>query len=200
MKEHIREFQDMDFGKVTIICPIFNSYPYIIHSLQAQTYKNWELILVHDGPNETGLANVKFDPRVKYSATKERSGNWGHKIRAEQIQKLPDSGFVLITNPDNYHVPIYLEKMLQGFVNDSIRATYCSHMVHSYVDWKTIDCRIQRGYLDCAGVVMRNETAKAVGWNDTESHSADWEFFNDVVKRYGLSVFNKVEGCLLVHN
>jgi len=203
MKEHIREFQDVDYGKVTIICPIFNSYPYIIHSLQAQTYKNWELILVHDGKTETNIRAVLDsikDKRIMFSETKERSGNWGHKIRAEQIQKLPDSGFVLITNPDNYHVPIYLEKMLQGFVNDSIRATYCAQMVHSYVDWKIIECRIARGYLDCAGVVMRNETAKAVGWNDTESHSADWEFFNDVVKKYGLSVFNKVEGCLLIHN
>jgi hypothetical protein len=90
--------------------------------------------------------------------------------------------------------------MLQGFENDSIRATYCAQMVHSYVDWKILECSIKRGFLDCAGVVMRNETAKAVGWNDTESHSADWEFFNDVVKGYGLSVFNKVEGCLLTHN
>jgi hypothetical protein len=203
MKEHIREFQDVDYGKVTIICPIFNSYPYIIHSLQAQTYKNWELILVHDGPNETAIKALLqnfADNRIKYFETKERSGNWGHKIRSEQIQKLPDSGFVLITNPDNYHVPIYLEKMLNGFINDSIRATYCSQMVHSYTDWKVIDCKLQRGYLDCAGVVMKCTTAKEVGWNDTESHSADWEFFNDVVKKYGNSVFNMVEGCLLVHN
>ena len=140
----------MDYGKVTIICPIFNSYPYIIHSLQAQTYKNWELILVHDGPgNLRGDLKLIGESRVTYLETKERSGNWGHKIRSEQIQNLPDSGFVLITNPDNYHVPIYLEKMLQGFVNDSIRATYCSQMVHSYVDWKILECSISRLTLKC---------------------------------------------------
>jgi hypothetical protein len=203
MKEHLREFRDIDFGKVTVICPIFNTYPHIIHSLIAQTYKNWELILVHDGANETNLKSIIAsinDPRIKYSETKSRSGNWGHKIRSEEIQKLPNNGYVLITNPDNYHVPGYFEKMLAGFTSENVKATYCSKMVHSYVEWKTIDCYLKRGYLDCAGVVIRNEVAKRVGWNDIESHSADWFFFNDIGKMYGFSSFARVEGCLLVHN
>jgi len=203
MKEHLREFRDMNLGKVTVISPIFNSYPYIIHSMQAQTYKNWELILVHDGKNETNLdQQIKKigDERVKFFETKQRMGNWGHNIRSKEITKLPNDGFVVITNPDNYHVPSYLEKMLLGFSNDNIKATYCSKMVHSYVDWNTIDCRLERGFLDCAGVMIRCDVAKKVGWNDVESHSADWLFFNDIAKAYGHSSFNKVEGCLLIHN
>lgn len=201
MKEHEREFSDIDLGKVTVICPIFNSYPYIIQSLQAQTYKNWELILVHDGPNDTGLKDIDFkDKRIKYSERPNRSGNWGHKIRSEEIAKLSGNGFVLITNPDNYHVPTYLEKMLQGFVSETVKATYCAQMVHSYTDWKIIPCRLQRGYLDCAGVMLRSEAAKSVGWNDLESHSADWTFFADVIKRFGIGAFRRVEGCLLIHN
>lgn len=198
-KEHDRIFSDIDFGKVTVICPIFNSYPHIISSLIGQTYKNWELRLIHDGANSTGLKELVRlfnDPRITYSETEERSGNWGHEIRSNEIQKLDDEGFVLITNPDNYHVPVYLEKMVKtGNV-----AAYCSQMVHSYVDWKIIECKLQRGYLDCAGVVMRSKEAKSVGWNDKTTHSADWSFFADVIKKYGVKSFTKVEGCLLVHN
>ena len=199
-KEHEREFKDLDLGLVTIICPIFNSYPYIIHALQAQSYKNWELILVHDGPSNI-LSHIQQidEPRVKYSETKERSGNWGHKIRSEQIQQAKGN-FVVITNPDNYHTPTYLEKMLSGFNSPRIKATYCAQMVHSYIDWKVIDCKLQRGYLDCGGVMLRTDSAKAVGWNDLETHSADWSFFADVIKRFGVGSFAKVEGCLLVHN
>jgi hypothetical protein len=169
----------------------------------AQTYKNWELILVHDGKNETNLNEIIQgigEPRVKYSETLNRSANWGHKIRSEEIQKLPNNGYVLITNADNYHVPTYLEKMIEGFSSDRVKATYCSKMVHSYIGWGVIDCRLQRGYIDCAGVLIRNDVAKRVGWKDIESHSADWFFFNDIAKMYGESSFKKVEGCLLIHN
>ena len=202
MQEHTREFMDIDSGLVTVICPIFDSYPYIIHSLQAQTYKNWELILVHDGKNSTGLKTIVEkigEKRVKYSERKERVGNWGHKIRSEEIQKLT-KGYVMVTNPDNYHVPTYLEKMLKGFSHENIKATYCSQMVHSYTEWKIIECRLQLGFLDCGGVVMKSEVAKEVGWNDVENHSSDWTFFEDVIKKHGHNSFAKVEGCLLIHN
>lgn len=201
-KEHEREFKDMDLGLVTIICPIFNTYPYIIHSLQAQTYKNWELILVHDGKTETNTKAVIQsinDRRITFFETKERSGNWGHKIRSEQIQKAKGD-FVVITNPDNYHTPTYLEKMLSGFHSHRIKATYCAQMVHSYIDWKVINCKLERGYLDCGGVMLRTEMAKQVGWNDLESHSADWSFFADVINAHGFGAFAKVDGCLLIHN
>jgi hypothetical protein len=203
MAEHLKEFKEPSSDKVTVICPIYNSYPFIISSMIAQTHQNWELLLVHDGPNENGLSKIVKsigDNRIKYSETDKRSGNWGHKIRSEEIQKLPTNGFVLITNADNYHVPAYMEKMLSGFTSDYIKATYCSKMVHSYIQWGTIDCQLKRGYIDCAGVLIRNEVAKRVGWNDIESHSADWFFFNEIARKYGQSSFNRVEGCLLIHN
>jgi len=203
MKEHLKEFKEPNSDKVTVICPIYNSYPFIISSMLAQTHQNWELILVHDGKNETGLDKIIKsigDQRIKYSQTDKRSGNWGHKIRSEEIQKLTGNGFVLITNADNYHVPAYFEKMLEGFTSDNVKATYCSKMVHSYIQWGVIDCQLKRGYIDCAGVLIRNEVAKRVGWKDIESHSADWFFFNDIARMYGASSFNRVEGCLLIHN
>jgi hypothetical protein len=203
MNEHLQEFKDVANDKVTVICPIYNSYPSIISSMISQTHQNWELLLIHDGKNETNLKEIIQgigDSRVKYSETSNRSANWGHKIRSEEIQKLPYNGYVLITNADNYHVPTYLEKMLTGFTSDRIKATFCSKMVHSYIGWGVIDCRLQRGYIDCAGVLIRNEVAKRVGWNDITSHSADWFFFNDIAKMYGESAFKKVEGCLLIHN
>ncbi len=205
MKEHEAVFKTEtkieSNPKVTFICPIYNNYPQIISSLICQTYQNWELLLIHDGKNETGLNKlIPKDKRIKYSETKERIGNWGHKIRSEQIKNLTDSDYVVVTNPDNYHAPVYIEYMLKGFEKQGTIATYCSHMVHSYKAWQIIECRMMRGFVDCAGVMIKTDVAKQVGWNDVESHSADWFFFNDIIKKYGIHNFNRVLGCLLIHN
>lgn len=188
---------------VTIICPIYNNYPEIIGSMLNQTHKNWTLRLVHDGPNSTGVADfVKMvnDPRIEYLETHKHQGKWGHYIRAAELQLLSNTDFVVITNADNNHVPIFLERMLLGFALPNTIATYCSDMVHSYKAWQVIPCSLNRGFIDCAGVMVRAEAAKEVGWRDIEGHSSDWTYFEDLIKRHGREKFRKVIGCLLIHN
>lgn len=187
---------------VTFICPAYNAYPFIIHSLQQQTYTNWKLYLIHDGPNETGLKEIIEridDARVHYEETPTRSENWGHSIRSEWLQKV-EGDYVVITNQDNYHVPVFIEYMLKGFNQPNTIATYCSEMIHSYKAWQIIPCSMRRGYVDCAGVMMRLDKVKAVGWNDVTSHSADWFFFDALLRKYGINSFIKIKGCLLSHN
>lgn len=189
---------------VTFICPAYNNYPQIISSLLNQSYKNWNLLLVHDGPDEFGFGkvveNYKDDPRIKYWATKERSGNWGHSLRQSLINHEAVGEFIVITNADNYHAPSYIEYMLRGFERGRTVATYCSHMVHNYKAWQVIPCRLERGYVDCAGVMVRTAAAREVGWRNLTDHSADWLFFRDLITAYGANRFIRVEGCLLIHN
>lgn len=187
--------------KVTVICPIYNSFPEVISSMICQTYKNWELLLIHDGPNETGLeilVNTINDDRIKYIETPVRVGNWGHSYRSEYIQKA-EGDYIVITNADNQLIPVYLEYMLKGF-GDGVIATYCEAMVHSYKAWGVIPCSLKRGYIDCAGVMVKASAAKQVGWNNTVEHSADWLYFQDLINKFGAKAFVKIKGCLLVHN
>lgn len=88
--------------------------------------------------------------------------------------------------------------MLKGF-GDGVIATYCESMVHSYKAWGVIPCSLKRGYIDCAGVMIKANAAKQVGWRSLE-HSADWTFFEDLIKKFGVNAFVKIKGCLLVHN
>jgi hypothetical protein len=190
--------------KIAFICPVYNSYPQIISSLITQTHANWELLLIHDGPNSTGIKQLITDARIKYIETAERRGKWGHYIRQwalENIDKLsPNCDYVVITNADNYHVSVYCEYLLRGLQNNpNAVAAYCSEMVHSYKAWQVIQCSLRLGFIDCAGVMVRKEIAKQVGWRDTESHSSDWTYFNDIIQKYG-SKWTKVPGCLLIHN
>lgn len=188
----------------TFICPIYKEFPAIISCLIMQTNKNWKLWVIHNGPPEDSFVEAYItlvnDDRISYYETKEHTGNWGHAIRAEYLQKVT-SKYVVITNPDNYYVPPFIEKCLNIFtLKGTTIAVYSAQMVHNYTDWKVLQCRLERGFLDCGGVVLKTEHAKAVGWNNITDHSADWFFFEDIVKAYGINRFIPVAGCLYIHN
>lgn len=195
--------------KVLFISLIYNSYPYVISSLQMQTHKNWELLLIHDGKNETGLSKEieKInDNRIIYVETKERKGNWGHFWRNWALEQVKlgiygkDCDYVVITNADNQHVPGYTEFLLKGFTDSAIVATFCNQMIHNYINWEIIPCKMERGYIDSACVMVKKDVATNIGWKDVISHSSDWTYFSDIIRIYGINSFKKVSGCLLVHN
>jgi len=210
-KEHFSEFpkREQRPNKITFICPIFNTFPEIISSLICQTHLNWELLLIHDTKNLTNLNKLLrtiSDERITYIETAERVGLWGHSIRKWAIEQIRDNKlavgteFIVITNPDNHHVPVYCEKFLDELLKkpESV-AAYCSQMVHNYVNYSVLNCELKRGYLDAAGVMVRKDVACDVGWFSTD-HSADWFYFEAIVKKYGKDKFIKVNGCLLIHN
>ncbi len=193
--------------KVTFICTIFNTYPQIISSLILQTHQNWELILIHDGPSENGMKSyIPQDERIKYIETGERLGNYGHPWRQWALNeisegRLSDPGYIVVGNADNYLVPVFTEYLLKGFQKSHTAvATYCDAMVHSYKAWQVIPCRLERGYVDCSGVMIKKEVACEVGWRDVEGHSADWTFFSDIATKHSWKNFLPVRGCLLIHN
>lgn len=205
-KEHYNLFPrpSQSNAKIAFICPVYNSFPEIISSLINQTHRNWVLHLIHDGENSTGLRKLIEhinDPRILYTETEYRAQNWGHLWRQKWLQKLKgsDVDYICVTNADNFHSPNYCEQMLKGFTNGQV-ATYCAQMSHSYINWRIIDCKLQQGYVDSAGVLVRADVATSIGWPDVEAHSADWLYFKAIIDRHGAEKFAKVEGMLLVHN
>src|SRR5687768_14753831 len=123
-------------NKITIICPVYNTFPEIIGAVINQTHTNWTLLLIHDGPNSTNLqalVNLVNDKRIIYIETPERKNQWGHPIRKWALENIdalsPDTDYIVVTNPDNHIVPHYLEYLLKGFTEEVI-ATYCSQFVH----------------------------------------------------------------------
>lgn len=202
-------------SKVTIIATIYNSYPQIISALLCQTHTNWNLLLIHDGKNETGLRKIvedTNDSRIIYIETEERKNVWGHNLRQWALQEMADgkiqqdSEYVVITNADNWYSPIFLEEMLKGFVRPGIRVTYCSAFIHSYLSpqpngnhrYGPINSRLELGYIDCGSVMIRKEAACYIGWNSMEIYS-DWEFIRDILHKYGERSFRMVLGTLFVH-
>lgn len=208
--EFDREFSGKVQGdKIVVLCLIYNSYPQIISSLICQTHQNWELILIHDGKNETGLKKIvddTGDKRITLIETEKRMNNYGHHWRQWGLNelkegRLSDADYVIISNSDNYYTPIAFEYLLKGIkTSPNYVAAFSAKMVHSYRAWDTQDCRIERGWIDCGSVLIKRDIACDVGWRDTESHSADWFFFQDIINKYGKHTWAKVAGTLFIHN
>ncbi len=69
--------------QVSIVVPVYHAADYIVHTLdmvRAQTYENWEVILVEDGPGDgsaeviEGYLRVHDDPRIRLLRQKENAG------------------------------------------------------------------------------------------------------------------------------
>lgn len=203
--EHEQVFGSKEYSnKIVFICPIYDKYPQIISSLICQSENNWELMLIDDNdqPNNTKQIVEQYnDPRIKY-IKKDRVGNWGHPLRKWALEELTDSSceYICVSNPDNYYTPNFIKEVREAFKKSHTAvAVYPDKMVHSYKNWDIIPCKLERGYLDCGGVVIKKEVACSVGWNSFE-HSADWEFFNDIAHSYSWKNFIPIKGCFFIHN
>ncbi len=105
-------------GLISIICPSKNSGQYItamIESIQRQTYKNWELIIVDAQSNDGTLEVLKKYPEVKLHVKKELpyipSLEFGFKhARGEYIMQCSAS--------DGYLNPNWFQSCVNDLNND----------------------------------------------------------------------------------
>ena len=207
-------------SKVVVIATAYETRPVLVESMLAQTFHNWELYLVHDGPAPNGFPRYD-DTRVHFIEEPGPRKHYGHPIREQYLEKVKsgkiEGAYVVVTNHDNYHAPFFLEKLTRALDdNPDAPGAYCSAMVHNYAGfpgqvpapgkqnvedgYNIIQVKPERGYMDCACAMIRAPLAGAVGWPDY-SHSSDWTYLNSVAqKNGGWARFKVVPGVLLVHN
>jgi len=106
---------------VSIIVPCYNQAEYLAEALDsvlAQTYSEWECIIVNDGSpdntHEIAQQYCEIDNRFKY-LYKENGGlssarNAGIKISAGEFIQLLDSDDIIECDKINYQVNMFLEK------------------------------------------------------------------------------------------
>jgi len=190
--------------KVLFVAPIYRYYPILVHALQLQTHEDWELLLIHDGPDDTELAGLIQridDPRIRFHQTAERHNDWGHSLRAlalKWIEQEPiDGDYVVITNADNYYVPGFIEATLPHFGPETVAV--CCGMAHDQRDWIAGPPELHFGRIDCGSAMVTREAALTVGWTSRQ-YAADWEFFQALLARYGKSRIELLPNTLFVHN
>jgi hypothetical protein len=140
----------------------------LIDCFLVQTNPNWELNIIYDGKAPQSILDIVAlysDPRVKFFESDERNQCYGHpnrKMMLENMQGNPGD-FVLMTNDDNYYVPVFVEYMLIA-CKPNIGFVYCD-TVHSHFRYDTHKPKIKENHIDMGCFIVRFDVAKRVGFN-----------------------------------
>jgi len=118
----------MEKSLVSIITPCFNSEKFIsetIHSVQNQTYQNWEMIVVDDcSTDQTATIIeqfVKNDARIRFFQLEKNSGAG---IAREMALSQAKGDYISFLDADDLWKPLKLEKQLQFLKDNKIHFTF----------------------------------------------------------------------------
>jgi glycosyltransferase involved in cell wall biosynthesis len=108
----------------SIIIPLYNKVAYIekaIHSVFAQTYKEFELIVIDDGSTDDSLKNLRFTiynlqlPEEKIRVIEQE--NQGVSTARNNGVKLAKYDYIAFLDADDWWEPTYLEEM-KGLIEE----------------------------------------------------------------------------------
>lgn len=193
--------------KVKVLCVAYNrpiELMQICSCFLVQTNPNWELTIMYDGiiPKQIqDIMNLFGDPRIYFTHSEKRNERWGHPNRKIMLQSTDGSSedYILLTNEDNYYVPIFVDAMLRN-AKENVGIVMCD-TVHSYSSYTPHISELRECGIDMGAFVVRGDIAKAVGFKH-EHFSADGRYAEECgeyCRKNGLEILH-VNHLLFVHN
>jgi len=176
----------------------------LIDSFIVQTREDWKLTIIHDykASNEVHKTiGLYDDPRIVYKESLKRLGAFGHPNRKQFLieSKGAKDELVLLTNDDNYYVPVFIEKILD-VCKSNTGMVYCD-TVHSHFDYNVLKTIIRADGIDIGSFLVRGDIAKKVGFNHFQFNGDGFyakECALECIKR-GLKI-EYIPKPLFVHN
>lgn len=177
---------------VSIVMPMFNREKIVgeaITSVLAQTYRNFELLIVDDGSKDDSVAVVKSfdDPRIRLIELAHNSGVSAARNAGLRESKGP---FIAYIDSDNVWSPDYLAVMLDAFRQQpEATSAYAGQEVWEYLPTLDRDefrfvrmapfnrSRLeQRNFIDLNVFMHRRESYERFGgFNESMRRLVDWE-------------------------
>ncbi len=115
---------------ISVIIPMYNTSQYIqqtVESVLAQTYDNFEVIIVDDGSTDNGAQIVKTliqrDYRIKYVYQSNQGVSAARNNAIEHSQ----GDFVAFLDSDDLWLPSKLEKQINRLTTTGMDACYCGY-------------------------------------------------------------------------
>ena len=138
---------------VSIITPNYNSEDFIeetLLSIIAQTYKNWELLIVDDCSTDKSMNIIKkyslLDNRINIFNLKKNSGA---AIARNKAIKESKGNFIAFLDSDDLWLPEKLEKQLVFMITNNYNLTYTSYSIitnNSLKPKKNVLCKATLNY------------------------------------------------------
>jgi hypothetical protein len=170
----------------------------LLYALQAQTWHNWQCIVMHDGHCKVTVP--KIDPRITFVQAEERKGNHGHPHRQATLNRLLDADctWLLMTNDDNYYAPVFLEWMLMMACNPFVTDLVYCNMIHSHKLWQHLHAHLRRGSIDLGSFMIHKDLARQIQFDDY-SFAGDWAYLEKAMQKTEKQI-RKIPATLFVHN
>lgn len=128
-----------DYGLVSIIMPAYNDSDYIdesIRSIQAQTYSNWELIIVDDCSTDYTVDKIKAlmdDNRIKLLQNERNSGA---AISRNYALREAQGKWIAFLDADDVWLPEKLKLQLTFMVQNGYKFSYTDYRIRLNGVWK----------------------------------------------------------------
>lgn len=116
---------------VSIIMPSYNTGKFIkesIESVLAQTYQNWELIIVDDCSNDNTdeiVSAFNYDPRIRFF---KNSQNSGAAISRNRALREARGKWIAFLDSDDIWYPEKLEKQIMFMKENNYRFSYTNYI------------------------------------------------------------------------
>ncbi len=184
----------MKSAEVSIIVPCYNQAAYLaetLDSVRAQTYQQWECIIVNDGSvdntEEIAREYTVKDSRFKYF----RKENEGPSQARNFGISNSDGAFVLPLDADDLIAPTYVEKAMDCFMRfPDTKLVYCKADTFgdSVGPWDLeeydYESFIWNNCIFCSALFRRSDYDQTAGYNVNMAHGyEDWDFWLSLLKK-----------------
>lgn len=126
-------------GLVSVIMPAYNVGAYIeesIKSVQAQTYTNWELIIVDDCSTDNTVEEINNfleDKRIRFLRNERNSGA---AVSRNYALREATGKWIAFLDADDVWLPEKLEKQLDFMIQNNYKFTYTDYRIRLNGEWK----------------------------------------------------------------
>jgi hypothetical protein len=176
----------------------------LIDSFLVQTDARWILHIIYDGPAPDSIQQIMSgynDSRINFFCSQKRNGCYGHPNRRKLLEKLSgdNDDFVLLTNDDNYYVPVFVEYMLQQATR-TVGIVSCN-TVHSHFQYKVHESKLIENAIDMGAFIVKFPIAKGIGFK-YDDFSADGKYAEECANACRCSQLQTVhiDKPLFIHN
>ena len=186
---------------VSILMPLYNCEKYVeesISSVIAQSWKNWELIIVNDGSTDDSKSIVEsiIDPRIKLYHQNNKGGSVARNVafsksKGEIIQYL-DADDLIDKNKIKTQLEVALanpNKIVSGvyyrFHDNILNSRFSEEIGYkNYLDsfdWVMDNYTKRTMFPPAVWLIPRKLIQKAGDWNPSLTYNDDFEFFTRLV-------------------
>ena len=177
---------------ISVIMPLYNCEKYILQAVEsvvAQTYKNWELIIVDDCSTDTSLDLVQkyvSDSRVKLIASSLNEG--AARARTIALGKVTGS-YVAYMDSDDVWLPNKLERQLKYMERTGTAMCFTAYETiqedgeHKNYVWvpERIDYKgFLKNTITCSHTIMLDLNRVSIEWLMAPSECIDYDYPEDL--------------------